>query len=74
VQITTSSFLLANVSDGAEFVRLDRAAGILGINQRTVRYHISTGALPAYKLGYKIWIVRLDDVYQLKRRLEDFHA
>jgi hypothetical protein len=50
-------------------LRIDQAANILGRAPRTVRYYIQTGSLQRCN-GF----VNAEEVYALKRRLEEYYT
>lgn len=49
----------------AEWISLREAAKIYAVSTYTLRRRISSGELPAVKLGYKLIRVRIDDLDKL---------
>ena len=52
-----------------EWLSLQQAATIYGISVDTLRRHISTGRLPASRLGVRLIRVRVEDLDRLFRRI-----
>ena len=59
--------------DEAEDILINtrEAAEILGCTQRWVRYLIKAGELPAQKIGGYNWVLRLEDVEEMKGEVDD---
>lgn len=43
------------------YFSIDEAAAVLGVHERTIRYHIKNGTLPAGKIG-RAWRIAKDDL------------
>ncbi|MGV8848775.1 MAG: helix-turn-helix domain-containing protein [Propionibacteriaceae bacterium] len=52
-----------------EWLSLQEAAGIYDVSVDTLRRHISTGRLPASRLGVRLIRVRVEDLDGLFRRI-----
>ncbi|MBK9696762.1 MAG: helix-turn-helix domain-containing protein [Propionibacteriaceae bacterium] len=53
----------------SQWLTLAQAAQTLGVCTRTIRRRISTGDLPAYKIGRKAIRIKVADLDRISRRI-----
>ena len=54
-------------SESRTYVSLDSAAKYLGVSEKTIRRHISSGRLPAYRIDRRLIRIRREDLDALLR-------
>jgi excisionase family DNA binding protein len=52
-----------------EFVSLDQAARLVGLNKRTLRRRVAQGVLPAYRSGPRVIRIKVADLEKLWQRI-----